>query len=99
MSVRVHFLVLLALGFANFSALADPSTNSVAATNQLQTYQVRGVVVSLGDDGKTVKIKHEEIPGYMAAMTMEFEVRGTNELRGLTSGTPLTQSPASPASK
>jgi protein SCO1/2 len=33
-----------------------------------------------------VKIKHEEIPGYMAAMTMEFEVRGTNELTGLTAG-------------
>jgi len=86
MSVRVHFLVLLALCLVGLSACADSATNSVAATNKLQTYQVKGVVVALGEDGKTVKIKHEEIPSYMAAMTMEFEVRGTNELRGLAAG-------------
>jgi len=83
---RVQFLVLLALCFARLGVFADSSTNSVATTNKLQTYQVKGVVVSLGDDGKTVKIKHEEIPGYMGAMTMEFEVRGTNELNGLSTG-------------
>ena len=86
MSVRVHFLVLLAVLLTRPSTFADSSTNSLTTTNQLQTYQVKGVVVALGDDGKTVKIKHEEIPGYMAAMTMEFEVRGTNELRGLAAG-------------
>lgn len=86
MSVRVHLLILLALCALSFGNLANATTNSVAATNKLQTYQVKGMVVALGDDGKTVKIKHEEIPGYMAAMTMEFEVRGTNGLRGLAAG-------------
>jgi hypothetical protein len=33
-----------------------------------------------------VRIKHEEIPGYMAAMTMSFEARDTNELAGLEAG-------------
>jgi protein SCO1/2 len=35
---------------------------------------------------KTLRIRHEEIPGYMAAMTMAFEVRDTNELAGLEAG-------------
>src|SRR6266568_3780135 len=51
-----------------------------------KTFQATGVVVSLNTDGKTVEIKHEEIPGYMGAMTMDFETRDTNELRGLTAG-------------
>ena len=37
-------------------------------------------------DGKTVVIKHETVPNYMPAMTMPFEVRDTNELRGLQAG-------------
>ncbi len=37
-------------------------------------------------EGKTVKVKHEEIPGYMMAMTMPFEARPTNELAGLMRG-------------
>src|SRR6185436_12077732 len=55
-----------------------------------QTFQVKGVVVELEADGKTVKIKHEEIPGYMGAMTMPFETRDTNELRGLAAGDPVS---------
>jgi len=49
-------------------------------------FQVKGVVVELDPDGRTVKIKHEEIPGYMGAMTMPFEARPTNELSGLSPG-------------
>lgn len=55
---------------------------SPTATNQ-QIFQVKGVVKELKPDGKTVVIRHEEIPHYMPAMTMPFEVRNTNELRGL----------------
>jgi Cu/Ag efflux protein CusF len=51
-----------------------------------QIFQVKGVVVELDPDGRTVKIKHEEIPGYMGAMTMPFEARPTNELSGLSPG-------------
>ena len=85
MRLQVCFILGLILSLARLAA-ADAATNSVHANTNLQTYQVKGVVVALGEDGKTVKIKHEEIPGYMASMTMEFEVRGTNELRGLTPG-------------
>lgn len=60
------------------------------ANTNTQVFQVKGVVVELQADGKTVKIKHEEIPGYMDAMTMPFEVRDTNELRGLAAGDPVS---------
>ena len=60
-------------------------TEKFAHTNQ-QLFQVRGVVEEIKPDGKSAVIKHEEIPNYMAAMTMEFETKNTNELRGLKPG-------------
>jgi protein SCO1/2 len=58
----------------------------VAASANQRTFQVRGVVRELKPDGKTVVIQHEAVTNYMPAMTMPFEVRDTNELRGLRPG-------------
>lgn len=49
-------------------------------------YEVKGVVREFPTDGRSVVIRHEEIPGYMPKMTMTFTVRQTNELRGLSEG-------------
>ncbi len=72
------------------SPAQPPGANSPApgspADASITNYTVRGVVVGLGEDGKSVKVKHEEIPGYMMAMTMPFEARPTNELTGLMRG-------------
>jgi protein SCO1 len=51
-----------------------------------RVFTVKGVVKELQPDGKTAVIRHEAIPGYMQAMTMPFEVRDTNLLRGLKAG-------------
>jgi protein SCO1 len=51
-----------------------------------QVFTVQGVIKELEPDGKTAVIRHEAIPGYMQAMTMPFEVRDTNLLRGLKPG-------------
>lgn len=51
-----------------------------------QIYQVKGVVVELKPGGKEIRIKHEDIPGYMDAMTMWFDVKSTNDLTGLVVG-------------
>jgi protein SCO1/2 len=71
--------------FFLFSArvLAQPAT---ATGTNVQIYQAKGIVKELRPNGKTVVIQHEAIPGYMQAMTMPFEVRDTNELRGLQTG-------------
>jgi len=52
----------------------------------VQGYLVKGVVRELKPDGRTIVIGHEAIPGYMAAMTMPFRVRATNDLAGLKPG-------------
>lgn len=49
-------------------------------------FQVKGVVVEVKPDAKAVTIKHEEIPGYMPAMTMPFAVKDTNVLAGIQQG-------------
>lgn len=59
----------------------SPQTSLLVPSNQI--FFVRGVVHELDADGKTVVIRHDNIPGYMKAMEMPFEVRNTNELRGL----------------
>lgn len=64
----------------NFSSEKNP-----APTNE-QFFQAKGVVQEVKPDLKSAVIKHEAISNYMAAMTMEFDVKNTNELRGLQPG-------------
>jgi protein SCO1/2 len=56
----------------------------------LRTFEVRGVVIQVTPEERSVRIRHEEIRGYMAAMTMPFEVKDTNELAGLGPGDVVT---------
>lgn len=49
-------------------------------------YQARGVIQAIEPDGRTARIKHEDIPGYMMAMTMPLTVKNTNDLAGFKSG-------------
>jgi protein SCO1/2 len=50
------------------------------------TYSVTGTVQRVDWEGQTLVIAHEEIPGYMMAMSMPFEVRDTNEMAGVVAG-------------
>lgn len=55
-----------------------------ASTNQTeQVFETRGVVRSVPESGRTLVVRHDEIPGYMPKMTMELNVRDTNELHGM----------------
>ena len=64
-------------------ATTAPSTNR-------QIFQVKGVVIEVKPREMSVTIKHEEVPDYMPAMTMPFDVRDTNELAGLEAGDPVS---------
>ena len=61
-----------------------------AAATTNQTFSVRGVIQQIPPDLRHVTIKHEKIPGYMAAMTMDFSVRDTNALAGFAPGDEIT---------
>lgn len=39
-------------------------------------YTLKGKIVARDSGDNTVRVDHEEIPGYMQAMTMDYSVRG-----------------------
>ncbi len=51
-----------------------------------QEFSVRGRVAGLSDDPGRIIVEHEEIPGYMPAMTMPINVRDTALVRELALG-------------
>jgi Cu/Ag efflux protein CusF len=63
----------------------SPSLASPAAP-AIQTYDIRGTVVAVTLDSGTVNLDHEEIPGLMAAMKMEYQVQDVRMLDGLKPG-------------
>ena len=46
----------------------------LAACHGPRTFVVKGRVAGFGDDGRTVFVEHEAIPGFMDAMTMPFKL-------------------------
>lgn len=68
------------------AVLAGCSPEEESASADVQRFEVRGFVrgVEPGDDSLT--IEHEEIPDYMASMTMPFNVRNAEEIEGLEIG-------------
>jgi protein SCO1 len=67
-------------------ALAGVLAGCTSEQRQLQTYHVRGVVTRVEPEQNSVTIRHEEIPGLMAAMTMPFHARDAKELEGIEPG-------------
>ena len=83
-------LLLLAVTLAQAIVMGNHARagDSAPATNQV--YNVRGVVRGIAADRTKAVIRHEAIPDYMPAMTMEFNMRDTNELGGLRTGDAIT---------
>jgi Cu/Ag efflux protein CusF len=71
-------LMLIALGCACRAQQANQPA--------VRRYELKGRVESLDFDHKRVTVAHQEIKGYMDAMTMSFAVRDENALRVLKSG-------------
>jgi len=65
-------------------------TAAGVSPSSTQYFSVTGLVKELKPEGRMVVIQHDEIPNYMSAMTMPFEVRDTNELAGLNPGDQVT---------
>jgi len=65
---------------------AQSPTAPASISPPREIYSVTGNVVEVNAPEQYVEIKHVKIPGYMAAMTMPFDVKDTNELNGLNAG-------------
>ncbi len=63
----------------------NPPLWHVVASDR-QIFQVKGVIKELKLERQQVIIAHEEIPGYMPAMTMPFDVKDARDLLGLQPG-------------
>src|SRR6266436_1527161 len=78
--------LLLAVSCERSSESTSSSNAASPKSCTQQVFRVKGLVIAVKPREKTVEIKHEEIPGYMPAMTMPFDVKDTNEMTGLQTG-------------
>lgn len=56
------------------------------APEPVKQYPMRGVVTQLDPEHQVATIKHEDIPGFMHAMTMEYGVRDKQDFAKLHNG-------------
>jgi protein SCO1 len=68
----VRLAVVLTLALLTACAKEKPATETGE-----KLYTVRGTIVSRRAADNTVHMDHEEIPGFMPAMRMDYAVRGT----------------------
>ncbi len=73
-----------ALGLALVASLGLATRSRPA--HAASRYTTRGTIKSFGKARRYVNIAHEEIPGYMLAMTMSFEPSGPTQLDGYEPG-------------
>ena len=65
-------------------AAAAPAGSTTAPA--APTHDIRGRIEAIGADRRTVTLDHEEIPGVMAAMKMDYQVHEPVVLEGLSVG-------------
>ena len=85
-------LILIALLFL-FTACNQAPSQTSATTVQASTakrYQLKGKVVSIDKPSKMAIINGEDVPGFMAAMTMPYQVKPESELDKLSPGDSIT---------
>jgi protein SCO1/2 len=63
-----------------------PSAPTPASTQQTNYFLVKGEVREVRSNRRSAIIRHEEIPDYMVAMTMPFDVKDPAELKGIKPG-------------
>jgi len=71
LAISVSLLVLILAGFYIFQF------------NSGSTFNVKGRVAGFSADGQEIFIEHENIPGYMPAMTMQFKVKNSGPVDSL----------------
>jgi len=75
---RVAFVAILSLAALSGCGRADKSETGA------RYYEVRGIVRGFSPDRSTVEVEHENIPGFMPAMTMPFTPRNPKDIATIT---------------
>ncbi|HVU27661.1 MAG TPA: SCO family protein [Verrucomicrobiae bacterium] len=63
---------------------ASPENSSI------KTYDAHGIVRQIASDRRVITIQHDTIANYMPAMTMDFNVKDTNELNSISPDDEIT---------
>ncbi len=66
-------LLLVLFSALLFTACQKSQTQN--SSTEVKRYALKGRVVAVDRDKKKATVKHEEIPGFMAAMTMPFPIK------------------------
>ena len=78
--MRTMLLLTLLLAVAvGCGGPSDPAPAPATEAAEPAVYRVRGVFDQLETDGASMIVQHEEIPGFMAAMTMPFDLEDPTE--------------------
>jgi len=86
----VAIVLTLACGRSTGADVAAATTAPVTASVEATRYSARGVLKNIDVPKKRVSIAHEDIPGFMNAMTMPFDVKDASLLTGLAVGDTVT---------
>ncbi len=71
----MRYILLFLFSILLFTACQKADTQSQTASADAKRYTLRGKVVAVDKANKKASIAHDEIPGYMDAMTMDFPIR------------------------
>ncbi|MGB7069735.1 MAG: SCO family protein [Pyrinomonadaceae bacterium] len=82
--MRIGIVLLSALLF-----ICSCTPTASEPESEAKRYALKGKVVSVDKAAKTAKVAHEDIPGYMEAMTMDFPVKDDWVWEDLTPGSEI----------
>jgi Cu/Ag efflux protein CusF len=82
----MRFFFLAAAALCLIACRSENSETTVLKEEPLRRYELKGEVLSLDNEGKIAKIKHEQIGDWMSPMTMDFPVKDEAEFAKLKAG-------------
>lgn len=84
--------LLFGLGCQGPSAAETDAPPSAEETkgSRPEVWETKGVIKRIERDRGTITIHHEDVPGYMPAMTMPFWVESADQFEGLAEGDAVT---------
>jgi protein SCO1 len=85
----MRYLIIFLIAILLFTACQKAEQNQNASA-EAKRYKLKGKVVSVDRAKKKAEIEHEEIPGYMTRMTMNFPIRADWVWDDLTPGAEIT---------
>jgi Cu/Ag efflux protein CusF len=85
-----NWIALACLALILAACAAPTAQEAAKSSGPAKEFQMRGEVTGLEAGGHVATIKHEEIKGFMGAMTMGYPVKDAAEFSKLTVGEPIT---------